>query len=744
MSKITLVRIESLNLKSKDRLLTMFPNFEWVDNLEGLEAPFFNIMTPLPISFKMLNQIVENNKDVIICVVDEDEVLHARELVVVESISNTVIDLRKIATDETPKTAIRHHVIAYLDDTFNGMNVFENAYDLAKGMSAKLTVLAVVDFEHELPSKHQYLDVFNYAKSKGAYVSLLNGSDAAYQVSEYVKLSNATTLVMAVSEKQRRFYRKNFSTRIFELLPDIQIIALPQVPRVSQLRHERQPFSLRQSLKDFAIAASSLVLTTGIALIMKYFHLDPMNILAIYLIAILLISMKVFYRMIALISALSSVLIFNYMFVAPHYQFIFSQKAYIFTIYLMVIFAMVIYQMSHQSRKNTKEATLKSFKTELLLQASLKLQSITSPKQAYWEMGKLIAKLTQSDITYFLDPNDLENCITLNDAHDVTHNADAIAWLFEEGTQTTSHVLQFIEEDTRYYAIIAHDHTVSVIRATNTRSWTPFIEDSFVTLISELGLVLESMYLQEQLRHQASYQTQQKTKQRIVRTMSHDLRTPLTSIMGNLEAMAHDTDSKPLQEKIGDIYQEVVWLNNLVDNMLLLNQFDGDMPMVGKERFVLQEILEEAIERMRLRYKNRTIQFIDTQDVVLVEANVQLLIQLFVNLLENAFKFSSERDPVIVRIMSDKTNVSVCIEDFGVGISDHEKENVYDMFHTKASDYEDAHRGLGIGLFLCKNIVVLHEGSLEIQDNTPQGTIFKVSLRKEQGNYGHETHHLDH
>lgn len=742
MSKLTVIKVSTINHDTVLKLRENLKNYTWYEHLELDIGDDRNIMSRFPLSFKVLNALLEKGTDIVI-VADSSQ--HGEDLDIIEKLADVVIDNSAIEKAPIQTSSKKGNVVVYLDDTYDVDRIFEYALEFATGSNSHLTVIAIVDFEHDVSPNHNYSRIFDKARDSGGYANLLNGSDAAFQLAEYVKVSNAKTLVMAIPDKRKMTPGKDFHERVIEMLPFVQVVALPNNTRLNQIKSKGSVLNTKSVGSDVIFSLATLGGATLISYFLKAFSLDQMNILATYLISILLIATRVSRRSIAVLSSLASVLIFNYIFVEPSYDFNFTQKAYVFTIYLMVVFAMVVFQLSFEAKKNSQTLALRAFKTELLLQASLKLQTIDSVELAYLEIGKLINKLLQTNISFYLNPKDISQAIHVGDDLRSEPDETIIEWVFDNGKRAGANTSKFRDSKDRYYAIRYHNTIASVIRVYQTKIWSPFFEDSFLTLINELGLVIESLELQHQINRQKAIRHNDKTKQRIVRTMSHDLRTPLTSIIGNAETLKHNRNlAYSDQEIAGAIFQEAVWLNNIVDNMLLLNRFESDKDSIPKEIYVLSEIIDEAIERMQIRFTNRSINFKDSESILTLNANAQLLIQLFVNLIENAFKFSQDYEPITIEVFDENESIIVHIRDLGVGISDENKKNIYEMFYSKTTSYEDGLRGLGIGLFLCKNIMMLHEGSISIEDNQPKGSIFVLKFKKGESQDEHEKNLTDH
>lgn len=172
----------------------------------------------------------------------------------------------------------------------------------------------------------------------------------------------------------------------------------------------------------------------------------------------------------------------------------------------------------------------------------------------------------------------------------------------------------------------------------------------------------------------------------MLRSISHDLRTPLTSISGNASTLISggDTlDESTRQQIYTDIYSESMWLIEMVENLLYATRIEDG--------------------RMQLN--------------------------IIVNLMDNAVKYSDEDSDVTVSVHRENAYaVVISVSDHGTGISDEEKEKVFDMFYTGGSRSSDSRRSLGLGLALCRSIITSHGGTISVSDNIPNGTVVSFTL----------------
>lgn len=218
----------------------------------------------------------------------------------------------------------------------------------------------------------------------------------------------------------------------------------------------------------------------------------------------------------------------------------------------------------------------------------------------------------------------------------------------------------------------------------------------------------------------------------MLRSISHDLRTPLTSISGNASTLISggDTlDESARQQIYTDIYSESMWLIEMVENLLYATRIEDGRMQLNISVEILDDIVQEAVRHTERTHPKRNI-IVDMYDEIIpVMADANLIVQVIVNLMDNAVKYSDEDSDVTVSVRRENAcAVVISVSDHGTGISDEEKEKVFDMFYTGGSRSSDSRRSLGLGLALCRSIITSHGGTISVSDNIPNGTVVSFTL----------------
>lgn len=221
----------------------------------------------------------------------------------------------------------------------------------------------------------------------------------------------------------------------------------------------------------------------------------------------------------------------------------------------------------------------------------------------------------------------------------------------------------------------------------------------------------------------------------LLRSISHDLRTPLTSISGNASNLLSNGEKFDLETKkrlYMDIYDDSMWLNNLVENLLSVTKIEEGSLNIRPQAELLDEIIAEALQHISRKKEEHEIVFRTSEDFILVKVDARLIMQVVINIVENAIKYTQNGSEIIITTERTEKEAVVRIADNGPGIPDDMKSQVFEMFYSGAKSIADSRRSLGLGLSLCKSIITAHGGSLELTDNEPHGAVFTFTLPIEE------------
>lgn len=221
----------------------------------------------------------------------------------------------------------------------------------------------------------------------------------------------------------------------------------------------------------------------------------------------------------------------------------------------------------------------------------------------------------------------------------------------------------------------------------------------------------------------------------LLRSISHDLRTPLTSISGNASNLLSNENEFSQETRMqiyGDIYDDSMWLIKLVENLLSVTRIEDGRMDFRMSAELMDEVIAEAMRHTDRNRDGRKIEVSSDEEFILGKMDARLIVQVVINLVDNAVKYTPEGAQIRIHTGKKDGMVVVSVSDTGPGIPDEQKSKVFDMFYTGTNRAADGRRSLGLGLGLCRSIIRAHGGEIWVSDNKPQGAVFTFTLPAEE------------
>jgi signal transduction histidine kinase len=229
---------------------------------------------------------------------------------------------------------------------------------------------------------------------------------------------------------------------------------------------------------------------------------------------------------------------------------------------------------------------------------------------------------------------------------------------------------------------------------------------------------------------------QEKQKNDFIKMANHELKTPVTTIKGYvqlLKKMRGDSDDKFLVNSLNTIENQVNKLNLLIGDLLDISRMEsGNLPL-NKKEFSLVGLVTETIEDIKASEQSHHINFeLKHPSDIEVYADKDRITQVLNNLLTNAIKYSPTSKMVNVALFVEGKYAVVSVEDFGIGMDNEELNKIFERFYRVSGDDEETFPGFGIGLFIVKDILERHDGTIRVESKKDQGSTFYFSLPLEK------------
>lgn len=239
----------------------------------------------------------------------------------------------------------------------------------------------------------------------------------------------------------------------------------------------------------------------------------------------------------------------------------------------------------------------------------------------------------------------------------------------------------------------------------------------------------------------------EKLRANLLRAVSHDLRTPLTSMIGASSSYLESEDTLSVPEKrelVSRIYEDANWLLHMVENLLSVTRITGGgANLLKKTKEPVEEVLFDAISTARKRYPDFQIHTSIPDELLVAPMDPLLIKQVILNLLENSYFHARSTLPTECILSSDAHSVSIHIRDFGSGIAPEKLAGIFDAVPSAPSSAADTRKGMGIGLSICKAIITAHGGTI-CAFNHSDGAEFYFTLPKEDTHLETENQNTGH
>ena len=266
--------------------------------------------------------------------------------------------------------------------------------------------------------------------------------------------------------------------------------------------------------------------------------------------------------------------------------------------------------------------------------------------------------------------------------------------------------------------------------------WTLSEEEKIYvdTVISQLTLVIERELLSREKENTRIQVERERLKSTLLRSISHDLRTPLTGITGSAGFLLDNLgimDEATIKSMLKDICSDSEWLSTMVENLLNLTRIQEGRLDINKKKEVVDDLVASAVRLVSNRVGNHTLKMETPEDILLVSVDGRLFIQVLVNLLDNAFRHSGTGTTVTLRVKQDGNCLKFVVSDNGIGIPNDKIDKIFDNFFTTAYENGDKQRGVGLGLTICKAMVEAQGGTIRAFNSPQGGAVFEVSMPME-------------
>jgi two-component system sensor histidine kinase KdpD len=607
---------------------------------------------------------------------------------------------------------------------------------LAVSMGAEWLAVAVnpgVEGPRSRAVREQLASNLRLAETLGAESTTLVGRNVADTVLQFASSRNVTKIVIGKTS-QPRWTRAVVGTIADQLLDrsgDIDVYVLSgegEETPATRVSAEAKPIDWR----GYAIASVVATLSALIGGGMHLLGLSESNVVMVLLSGVALVAAR-FGRGPSIAAAVVSVLVFDFAFVPPNFTFAVSDAQYVITFAVMLGIGILISELTSRLHAQLKASQQQEHRTAQLFRMTRQLSELAGSEFLVRTAGRQLTEIFDGEVVLFL--REAGGSLTLRYGEDTSineHQVNAVVaqWVTSNNKMAGAGTDTLPNATALFAPMIGSQRTVGALGVRPRDETRPRDPDQQRLLETCASLIALSIERDESVleAHHAQLRIQaEQLRNSLLNSVSHDLRTPLATIDGaatSLVERAADKDRELLQT----IVDESRRLARLVDNLLDMARLDSGSVTLNLQWHVLEEIVGVALNAVKREVRQHLVEVRIPADFPLLHIDSFLMEQVFVNLFENAARYTPVGSQIEIVARVAENRAQILVRDNGPGLAPGSELKIFERFFRGTTAPADGRRGVGLGLAICQSIVRAHGGNITAANRRDGGAEFLITL----------------
>lgn len=459
------------------------------------------------------------------------------------------------------------------------------------------------------------------------------------------------------------------------------------------------------------------------------FNGSDTNIVLIYLLAVFITARVSEGYVYGLLASIIATFLFNYFFTAPYYTLSVYDARYIITFVVMTVVSIITSASTTRIQKATSIANENAYHMTVLYHLTNQLADVLDLESLVQTVIRILSDFFHCSIGLAYSDNQ-NTYVYYGDYQQILKKDWNIAQYQNQLIQ--NNLLKVADHQFFYYALKGVDQFLGILilPQKNINCLDENKQKVLLSMIESISLALDRIYATNEQLRLKEVTVKERYRSNLLRAISHDLRTPLSGIMGTSEMiMGINSKNKDTYQLAKGIYEEANWLSLLVENILSLTKVQEGKLEIHKQLEAIEEVIGSAVYHVTKNDKSYDIRVHVPEEVLIVPLDAQLIQQVMINLLDNAMKNSQKDKRIDVSAYVKDEQAYVIVEDYGKGFQ-QDLEKIFEMFYTyNGTNHVDGYKGIGLGLTICKAIIEAHGGTIEAKNcETHLGAKFIISL----------------
>lgn len=596
---------------------------------------------------------------------------------------------------------------------------------LAEQLAARLHVLHVATNAIK-PKSPQLMRVLELAQTLGAQVTTLTADEPAIAIVNYARRNNlAWVLIGRDHTRNWRPWHRSLADRIGHLAADINVIQvardeLVRTPAPVLMPHPA--FNWMEYLKAITICTAAVAITIPLAGIIDLTNIAMLLLLAVLIVAVILGQGP------AIVAAFFIVGAFDFFFVPPRLSLTVSDAQYFITFSVMLMVALIIGQLTARYKQQAHIAMQRETRSSALYQLARELSAALLPIQIVAACNRFLTAEFAAQAGLLLMNLD-GNLDILQQPNGAVIDEGVARWTFDHGEPAGLFTATLPGSSLLYLPLKAPMRTRGVLAiAPNdaVRIQGPEARYQLETFANLIAIAVERIHYVEVAQNTLVQMESESLRNSLLAALSHDLRTPLSVLVGLTESLQLTSLTSQQSELIATLHQESQRLNRLVNNLLDMARLQAGKVQLNRQWQPLEEVVGSSLKTMELSLTNHQVQVILPADLPLLELDAVLMERVLVNLLENAAKYTPPGTNITIGATMREHEIEVFVADCGPGFKSNNTEALFQKFTR--GNRESITPGVGLGLAICRAIIEAHGGNIRAENRIGGGACLVFSL----------------
>lgn len=586
--------------------------------------------------------------------------------------------------------------------------------------------------------REQILQALKLARDLGAQTATLSGDRVESALADYARSHNLSRIVLGRSIREP-LWRKSCSRRVARLAPDIELVEVVALQSTAPVAAHRPTgadpqecvFPARSAMAAHGAAALAS-LSMALAATPTIAYLDLANIAMLFLLVVLLVAVRLG-RGASVTATCVGVACFDFFFVPPRFTFAISDFQYLVTFGVMLAVGLITGHLTAGLRFQARVAALRESRTRALYEFARALSGVMQTEQIQDATREAIGHTFSARTVLLLPDADGQVRPVEADGETIAGLDASIAqWAFDHGAGAGMGTDTLPGSPVFYMPLVAPIRTRGVLAIDASASrWllAPEQRQQLETFATLAAIALERVHYIEVAQDALVKIESERLRNSLLAALSHDLRTPLTSLMAQAESLARSTPPlAPLQQSMAEsLRQEMIRMSMLVTNLLDMARIESGDVKLKLQWQPIEEVIGSALRASRAALAHHVVQTDVPADLPLVQYDAVLIERVLANLLENAGKYTPSGSTVTISAERHGVWLNVVVSDNGPGLPPGQEESVFEKFTR--GERESAKPGVGLGLAICRAIVGAHGGTIRAANRPGGGAAFIFSLQ---------------